>query len=87
MGMTKEQFREKIEVNCTKCGEATQELELCLLGLDVKALFPSMSARRTGEIVRKRMMRSKMKVEGFNWRLGLIYIKMNRHLTSNLGNL
>ena len=62
-------------------------MELCLLGLDVVALFPSMTSKRTGEILRKRMMKSKMEVRGFNWRRGLVYIVINKHLTSNIGSL
>ena len=72
---------------CKDCGGEVEELEMCLLGLDVTALFPSMSAKRTGEIIRRRMMRSKMKVDGFDWRRGLVYIQMNRHLTGNLGGM
>ena len=60
---------------------------MCLLGLDVEALFPSMSSKKTGEIVRKRIMRSGIEVKGFNWKLGLVYIVINKHLTSNLGSL
>ena len=72
---------------CEDCGGQVEEMELCLLGLDVAALFPSMSAKRTGEIIRRRMMRSRMSVDGFDWRRGVVYIQMNRHLTGNLGGL
>ena len=61
--------------------------ELCLLGLDVTALFPSMTARRTGEIVRRRVMASKIDPKGFDWKLGATYIVVNRHLTSQIGDL
>ena len=54
------------EVDCEHCGPPVQDLEMCMLGLDVEALFPSMTSARTGEILRKRMMRSSMKVEGFD---------------------
>ena len=53
------------EVDCEHCGPPVEDLEMCMLGLDVEALFPSMTSARTGEILRKRMMRSSMKVEGF----------------------
>ena len=46
-----------------------------------------MTAARTGEIVRKRIMRSKMKVQGFDWKMGLVYVAMNKNLTSNLSNM
>ena len=65
--MNEEEIRRLLEDDCEECGKAVRELELCLLGLDVTALFPSMSARRTGEIVRTRMMKSRMNVEGFDW--------------------
>ena len=52
----------RIGEDCMDCGEKVEELEMCLLGLDVTALFPSMSAKRTGEIVRRRMTRSRMKL-------------------------
>ena len=82
-----EEIKLKLRKDCEECGPPENELELCMLGLDVEALFPSMTSKRTGEIVRKRMMKSEMKLEGFNWRMGLVYIKMNKHLTSNLGNM
>ena len=46
-----------------------------------------MSSARTGEIVRRRMMKSRMIPEGFNWKMGLVYIRMNKHLTSSLGTM
>ena len=72
---------------CEECGPEIEDLEMCLLGLDVEALFPSMTAPRTGEIVRRRMMKSKMMIEGFDWKRGLVYIQMNKHLTSSLKSL
>ena len=82
-----EAMKERLEAECEDCGGETEEMELCLLGLDVEALFPSMTSARTGEIVRRRMMKSKMKVEGFQWKVGLVYILMNKHLTTNLGKM
>ena len=60
---------------------------MCLLGLDVVALFPSMSASMTGEIVRRRLMKSKMSFEGFDWKRGATYIVINKNLTSRIGSL
>ena len=85
--MEETEFNDIIEKDCEECGIKVEDMNLCLLGLDVKALFPSMSARKTGEIIRKRMMKSEMKVEGFNWKMGLVYILMNKNLTSNLGTM
>ena len=38
---------------CSRCGPPVEKIELCLLGLDVVALFPSMTSKKTGEILRK----------------------------------
>ena len=84
---TDEERKQRIEEDCDNCGPGVPEIDLCMLGLDVEALFPSLTAARTGEIVRKRLMRSPMKVEGFNWRMGLVYITMNKNLTPNLGKM
>ena len=35
----------------------------------------------------KRMMKSKMIVNGFDWNMGLVYIAMNRNRTTNLNKL
>ena len=85
--LTAEEYEKRIKAECDECGGPVEEIEMCLLGLDVTALFPSMTAARTGRIVRKRLMRSSMKIQGFNWKIGLVYIVMNKHLTSDLGKL
>ena len=85
--LSETEYRERLEENCEGCGLPVEELEMCMLGLDVEALFPSMTSARTGELVRKRMMRSTMKVEGFNYKMGLVYIQMNRDLTPGLGRM
>ena len=77
----------EIEGGCSSCEPPEERAELCLLGLDVVALFPSMSAKKTGEILRMRMMKSSLNVKGFDWRRGLVYIVINKHLTNNLGKL
>ena len=46
-----------------------------------------MSAKKTGEIVRQRLIKSKLKISGFDWRRGAVYKVMNNHLTENLGSL
>ena len=58
-----------------------------MLAWDAEALFPSMSAKKTGEIVRRRIQASPITPEGFDWKVGLVYIEMNRHLTGPLGTL
>ena len=85
--INEEQMKKMMKEECGECGPKVEDLEMCLLGLDVEALFPIMTAARTGKIVRNRMMKSKMKIEGFDWRRGLVYIKMNKHMTSDLNSL
>ena len=48
------------------------------------ALFPSIKSRNTGVIVRRRVEKTTLKFPGFNYRHGLRYIKMNKHLTGDL---
>ena len=72
---------------CRECGKKVEEMKMNMLGLDVEALFPSMSSKRTGEIVRKRIMKSRIEPRGFNWKVGLTYIVINKHLTSSLGSM
>ena len=87
--LSRDEIEQRITQDCDDCGPPVgMEMEkMCLLGLDVVALFPSMSAKRTGEIVRKRLMKSKMTFSGFDWKRGATYIVINKHLTSNIGSL
>ena len=62
------------------CGPAIRRTELAMVGMDAVALFPSMSGRKTAEIVRKRVVRSSLNLRGFNWRKALIYIRANMKL-------
>ena len=57
-----------------------------MVGMDAVPLFPSMTSKRTAKIVRKRVSESRMKMPGFNWKRGMIYIMANRHLLSNISN-
>ena len=45
---------------CKDCGKEKMEPEKkrCLIGFDVVALFPSLTSKRTGEIVRDRLIKS-----------------------------
>ena len=54
-----EEILRRMKEKCEECGGKVEDIEMCLLGLDVTALFPSMSAKRTGEIIRRRIMRSR----------------------------
>ena len=48
-----------------------------LLGSDVRALFPSLSAKRTGISVRKHFMKSRVKWLNVDWKLVSMYIKLH----------
>ena len=82
-----EEIEKLLRNSCQECGPQVEDFEVSMRGLDVQALFPSMTARRTGMIVRERLNKISLKVEGSNWKMGLIYIRMNRNLTLNLGGL
>ena len=86
-GLSEDQVSKMTGTDCMQCGPAIEEQKFALLGLDVEALFPSMSAARTGAIVRKRIMASNITPAGFDWKVGLVYILMNKNKTSNLGEL
>ena len=55
-----------------------------LVGMDAVALFPSLSGKRTARIVRRRVARSNLKFEGFNWKKAVIYAMTNKHLISSI---
>ena len=65
-------------------GMSTEMPRMTLVGMDAVALFPSMSGKKTAQIVRKRISRSRMKMNGFHWKRGMVYIKINRGLTSGI---
>ena len=55
---------------------------LILIGTDVKALFPSLSALETGKAVRKHFKKSPIKWHNVDWRLLTLYIKIHeKHWT------
>ena len=51
------------------------------------ALFSSLTSRRTGEIIRERIMKSKIEFAGLDYKQGLRYFVLNQHLTGYLKNL
>ena len=81
-----QEWRETMEKECEECGEGLywEDQEICLLGLDVVALFPSMKSEQTGKIIRHTVMTSPIKIEGFDWKQGARYIVVNRKYTSDL---
>ena len=86
-GYEEEEIEKLLRNSCQECGPQVEDFEVSMRGLDVQALFPSMTARRTGMIVRERLNKISWEIEGFNWKMGLVYIRMNRNLTPNLGGL
>ena len=80
------EWRDMMETDCDCCGEGLfwEDQEICLLGLDVVALFPSMKSKETGLIIRHQVLKSPIKVEGFDWKQGARYIVVNRSLTGDL---
>ena len=55
-----------------------------LLGTDVKALFPSLSAKRTGRAVREQAEKSLIEWEEIDQKWLTLYIHLNEKLCSNL---
>ena len=58
-----------------------------ILGLDVVGLFPAIQSASRGRIVRRRIMKSEMKLKGFDWKHGARYIVVNNHLTGELKSI
>ena len=49
--------------------------------MDAVALFPSLSGKNTAKIVRETAEKTTMELEGFDWKKGMIYVKVKKHLT------
>merc|ERR1711867_145227 len=80
----KERIEEVMISACNDCGPAStrEQLRLVLVGMDAVALFPSLTGKRTGKIVRERIRKTSLKFSGFNWKKAMIYLKINKHLVS-----
>ena len=81
------EWRSRMEEDCEECGPGIywEDQEVCLIGLDVGALFPSMKSTTTGKIIRQHVLKSKLKIDGFDWREGARYIVINKKYTGDLG--
>ena len=81
-------YRE-IAKDCNLCGKGLkkEDVTMCLIGSDVVALYPSLSPRNTGEIVKNRIEKSNVKFEGFDEKKGLTYIRMNEDRAGNIEEL
>ena len=54
--------------------------EMILLGSDVKALFPSLSAEMTGKCVREQFKKSTIEWQNVDWKLVALYVKLHQNL-------
>ena len=74
---------------CENCGPGIEqeEQELCLIGNDVKALFPSIKSEKTGKIIRTALENTEMEIEGFDVEKALAYIAINQELTTDIEDL
>ena len=77
---------ELIEKDCEECGRGVSKEDriLVLVGMDAVSLFPSMTSKTTARIVREKIEKSEMKMDGFCWKKAMAYIRMNKHLTSKI---
>ena len=74
---------------CDECGSSwvREDYTLTVIGNDVISLFPCLDSANTGKIVREEVENSTIKIEGFNERLGLRYIFMNKEYTGDLEDI
>ena len=84
-----EEAKELMKIDCEECGEGINEedLEMCILGLDVVGLFPAMKSKNSGKILRRQAVKGPLKVKGFKWKHGTRYIRVNKHLTGDLSKV
>ena len=77
---------QELEQECQECGEGIKEVDnmYCVLGNDVKALYPSIESESTGKIIRESIQKSEIEFEGFCFKKGLTYIAMNKNLTTDI---
>ena len=81
-----DELKKSYREDCIGCGPGMDPdmPRMSLVGMDAVALFPSLSGKRTGEIIRKRVATSPLLMEGFIWRRGMVYIRTNRKLISKI---
>ena len=75
------EFNDKVKREIEKDENYDWRDEYVLLGTDVISLFPSMSAERTGEAIRKQVERSSIKWEEIDEKWLTLYIRLNRDLS------
>ena len=62
----------------------SKEEIMTLIGSDVVALFPSLTADRTATIIRKEIKNSEIQLEGLDLQRARVYIVINRDTTDDL---
>ena len=84
-----QRIRNKLLTDCPDCGVewVKDDYELCLVGNEMVALFPSLNSKRSGEIVREETEMFEIKIPNFNYKLGSRYIKVNEQYSGNLATL
>ena len=74
-------FSKEIEARMEQGEVIDWDKEMVIIGMDVVALFPSMTSENSGQIIRSQIFNSGMTVEGLNYRLLSLYIKLNKDKT------
>ena len=77
------EFNRDIEKEIKKDENYDWREEYVLLGTDVVNLFPSLSAERTGEAVRRQVEKSKIVWEEIDEKWLSLYVRLNRDLCHN----
>ena len=60
---------------------------MSLVGSDVVALFPSITAATSGRIVREEIIRSEIEFEGLDVEKALAYVAINRDMIEDIEDL
>ena len=77
------EFNEEIKREIEKENSYDWRKDYVLLGTDVVSLFPSMSAEKTGEAIRKQVEKSKISWEEIDEKWLSLYVRLNRELCYN----
>ena len=74
---------------CMECEEGLDEdnMKMCILGLDLVALFPNLKSKNSGVRLRHQVMKGEINIKGFKWKKGARYIVINKRYTGPLGSL
>ena len=67
--------------------EKSEEEKITLVGNDVTALYPSLTAENSARIAKKQILKSKVRFEGFNMDRGRAYLTINKDKIENLDEI